>query len=181
MLTSGAAAAAEKEADVVVYIDSVEYTNPIRLWHPYFDYWYYQGPIFEEIALEKLKQEYQQVTMCEAEQSGKVLVWLKPKMFFNPQVQMFYGKVTAVAYTGIGQYLASYEAESGVWGFINQQAETRIKQSYALAMDGLIQKINADPNFKNKLTAATEAAKTASTPCSMITLLPPTRIRAMPF
>jgi len=181
ILNSTSVAAQEQQADIVVHIDAVEYTNPIRLWHPYFDYWYHQGPLFEDIAIEKLKHEYNQVTMCEAEQSGKILVWLKPKMFFNPQVQMFYGKVTANAYTGIGQYFATYEAESGVWGYINQQAETRIKQSYALAMDGLIQKIKSDPNFQTKLDASADDAKTSSTPCSMITLLPPARIRAMPF
>jgi len=181
MLNSVTVAAQEKAVDIVVHIDAVEYTNPIRLWHPYFDYWYHQGPLFEDVALEKLQHDYHQVAMCEAEQSGKVLLWLKPKMFFNPQVQMFYGKVTAIAYTGIGQHFATYEAESGVWGFINQQTETRVKESYALAMDGIIQKIKSDPNFQTKLDAAGDALKTAPSPCSMITLLPPTRIRAMPF
>jgi len=43
-----AAAAREKQSNIVVHIDSVEYTNPIRLWHPYIDYWYFQGPMFED-------------------------------------------------------------------------------------------------------------------------------------
>lgn len=182
MLSTITVVAQEKQANVVVHIDAVEYSNPIRLWHPYYDYWYFQGPMFEEIATEKLNQAYSDVTMCEAAQSGKVLLWLKPKMFFNPQVQMFYGKVTANAYTGIGEHFATYEAESGVWGQLdNQKTATRIKQSYAQAVDGLIEKVKADVNFQGKIEATPRDGKATNTPCSMITLLPTTRIRAMPF
>lgn len=172
----------KKEANVIVHIDSVEYSNPIRLWHPYnIDYWYFQGPIFEEVAISKLNQSYPEATMCEVAQHGKVLLWLKPKMFYNPQVQMYYGKVTANAYTGMGEHIATYEVESGVWGMFNQQTETRIKQSYALAVDGLIEKLKADSNFQSKLSTTQMSTHGASTPCSMITLLPTTKIRAMPF
>ncbi|MEK9939576.1 MAG: hypothetical protein VW548_01180 [Methylotenera sp.] len=181
MLSAGAVMAQEKEANIVVHIESGEYSNPIRLWHPYIDYWYFQGPMFEEVAISKLNQAYSETTMCEAAQYGKVLLWLKPKMFYNPQVQMFYGKVTANAYTGIGEHFATYEAESSVWGIFNQQTETRIRQSYAQAVDGLIEKLKADSNFQSKLDIGAASTKGASTPCSMITLLPTTRIRAMPF
>lgn len=181
MLNTITVAAQEKQADVVVHIDAVEYSNPIHLWHPYYSYWYFQGPVFEDIVTEKFNQAYSEVTMCEATQSGKVLLWLKPKMFFNPQMQMYYGKVTANAYTGIGEHVASYEAESGVWGLIDQQTETRIKQSYALAVDGLIEKMKADAKLQGRIDATAPDTKSASTPCSMITLLPKTRIRAMPF
>lgn len=179
--TAASAAAQEKQSNIVVHIDSVEYTNPIHLWYPYTDYWYFQGPMFEEVAISKLNEAYAETTMCEAAQYGKVLLWLKPKMFYNPQVNMFYGKVTANAYTGMGEHFATYEAESGVWGIFNQQNETRIRQSYEMAVDGLIEKLKADVNFQSKLDKATASNKGASTPCSMITLLPTTRIRAMPF
>ena len=181
MLSAGVAVAQEKQANIVVHIDSVEYSNPIRLWHPYYDYWYFQGPMFEEVAISKLNQVYSDTTMCEAAQYGKVLLWLKPKMFYNPQVQIYYGKVTANAYTGMGEHFATYEAESGVWGVFNQQTETRIRQSYIQAMDGLIEKLKADSSFQSKLDIGAANTKSASTPCSMITLLPTTRIRAMPF
>ncbi len=94
---------------------------------------------------------------------------------------MYYSKVTANAYTGIGEHIATYEAESGVWGAFNQQTETRIKESYALAVEGLIEKLKADSNFQSKLSGTEAGTNGASTSCSMITLLPTTKIRAMSF
>ncbi len=177
--TATQALADSQRADMVVYIDPVEYTNPINLWHPYTFFWFYQGPVVEKLAMEKLDQTYDKVSMCDASLSGKVLLWVKPKMFFNPQVQIFYGKITVNAYTGNGKHLKTYEAESGVNGRINIYAEKSIEKSYALAIDDVIKKMQADADLQRVLESKVES--TESTPCNMVTLIPTSKIRAMPF
>ena len=113
------AAGADSQSNMLVYIQPVEYTNPINLRHYYYDYWFYQGPIVEHLVMPKLSRVYGAVSMCEGNQSGQILVWLQPRMFFNPQVQIFYGKVTANVYTGMGKFLATYEGESKLHGFLD--------------------------------------------------------------
>jgi hypothetical protein len=172
---------ADSKADAVIYIQPVEYTNPIKLWHPYSDYWFYQGPLVEDIAVDKFGKSYGKVEVCDANQAGRVLVWLQPKMFYNPQVQQFYGKVTAEVYTGIGKHIGTYVGESNVRGTLGMQAESRIKQSYALAVDHVIGKMKADSALQAQVSADT-ANQTETTPCSMVTLLPTNKLRrALPF
>ncbi len=171
---------ADTKADVVLYIQPVEFTNPIKLWHPYTDYWFYQGPLVEEAALNKLGETYGKVEVCDANQSGKMLVWLQPKMFYNPQVQQFYGKVTAEVYTGIGKHVGTYVGQSNVHGTLGFMAENKIKQSYALAINDAVSKMKADNALQNQIGADESRAET--TPCSMVTLLPTNALRrALPF
>ena len=167
--------------DVLLYIQPVEFTNPIRLWHPYYDYGFYQGPIVENVAAEKLGQAYGKVEVCDANQSGRMLVWLQPKMFYNPQVQQFYGKVTAEVYTGIGKHIGTYVGEANVRGPLGMSAESSISQSYALATDHVISQMKADNALQAHVsTDAVNASDT--TPCSMVTLLPTNKLRrALPF
>jgi len=167
--------------DMLIYIQPVEFTNPIKLWHPYTDYWFFQGPPVEAIAVDKLGKAYGKVEVCDANQSGRALVWLQPKMFYNPQVQQFYGKVTAEVYTGIGKHIGTYVGEANVRGMLGWQAETHIKQSYALAIDHVVSKMKADNALQAQFGAdANQAAETA--PCSMVTLLPTNALRrALPF
>ncbi len=183
MVLSASAWAAQPvaaKADVVLYIQPVEFTNPIKLWHPYADYWFYQGPLVEEAALKKLGETYGKVEVCDANQSGKMLVWLQPKMFYNPQVQQFYGKVTAEVYTGIGKHLGTYVGQANVHGFLGFRAEDKIQQSYALAIDDAVNRMKADSALQNQI--ATDASRPDSTPCSMVTLLPTNALRrALPF
>lgn len=171
----------EAKPDVLVYMQPVEYTNPIRLWHPYYDYWFYQGPLVEEVAMQKLAKSYGKVEVCDANQSGKILLWLQPKMFYNPQVQQFYSKVTADVYTGIGKHLGTYVGEANVRGLIGINAENSMKQSYALAVDKVISDMKADNALQSQISNPDLNAAN-STPCSMVTLLPSNKLRrALPF
>lgn len=170
----------DAKADVVLYIQPVEFTNPIRLWHPYSGYWFYQGPLVEEAALKKLGETYGKIEVCDANQSGKMLVWLQPKMFYNPQVQQFYGKVTAEVYTGIGKHVGTYVGQSNVHGTLGFMAENKIKQSYALAINDAVSQMKADSALQNQIGSDANHAET--TPCSMVTLLPTNALRrALPF
>lgn len=178
---AGGAAINSAKPEVLLYIQPVEYTNPIRLWHPYSDYWFYQGPLVEKVAVEKLGQAYGKVEVCDANQSGKMLVWLQPKMFYNPQVQQFYSKVTAEVYTGIGSHVATYVGEANVRGLIGASAEGRIVQSYALAIDHIVSKMKADSTLQTRISVNVDN-QADTTPCSMVTLLPTNKLRrALPF
>jgi hypothetical protein len=166
---------------LLVYIQPVDYTNPIRLWHPYYDYWVYQGPVVEKVAMSTFAEAYGDVGMCEVSQSGKALVWLQPKLFYNPQVQLFYGEVTADVYKGIGEHLGEYVGKSQVRGFLGMQAEASIEEAYAAAVSDVVAKMRADSALQARLDSQTQASSADNTPCGMVTLFPTKKIRAMSF
>lgn len=166
---------------MLMYIQPIEYTSPIQLWHPYQGYWFHQGPVVEAQAMPKLTQAYGEVSLCESNQSGRTLVWLQPRMFYNPQVQLFYGKVTANVYTGMGNFVASYVGESSVHGFLDIQADVWIEKTYALALDEMVAKMQADHSLQALVDSASAMSASDAAPCSMVTLLPIPKIRVMSF
>lgn len=166
---------------MLMYIQPIEYTSPISLWSPYQNYWFYQGPMLEAQAMDKLSQAYGDVRLCEGNQSAKTLVWLQPGMFYNPQVQVYYGEIVANVYTGVGKLVASYKGESKVHGLLDIQTDERIAKTYALALDDVLKKMQADSSVQGVLGAETISSSTDSAPCSMVTLLPVPKIRVISF
>lgn len=169
-------------ANMLLYIQPVEYTNPIRLSNHYsYAYWFEQGPIVESLALNKLNQIYTAVSMCEANQYAKTLVWLQPRMFYNPQSQIFYGQVTANVYTGKGEFKSSYVGKSRLHGFLDIKPAVWIEKSYALAIDKMAAKMQADKSLQALINSNKQASNTDATSCSMAASLPIPKIRAMSF
>jgi hypothetical protein len=177
---SHAATPEPSTSDVLMYIEPVEYSNPIRVSSRYREYWYHQGPVVEPMALEKISQAYGKTSICDATQSGKMLVWVKPKMFYNPKMQNFYGNATINVYTGLGKHVGTYEGESSVRGFVDIKPQRWIEKSYALAIDNAIAKMQADVQLRGVVDKSA-AADAETTPCNMVTLIPTSKIRAMSF
>lgn len=174
------AAEVNPSAKMLMYIQPIEYSNPIYLWHPYDGHWVYQGPLLEAQAMAKFSQVYGDVGLCEGNQSGQTLVWLQPRIFYNPQVEIFYGKVTASVYTGMGTFVASYVGESSLHGYLNLKTDDSVERTYALAIDTVLEKMQADTALRGMMATARSASADA-TPCSMVTLLPIPKIRVMSF
>lgn len=162
---------------VLMYIQPVEYTNPIKLWHYYKDYWFYQGPVVEAEARQKISQQYGDVEFCDGNASGRVLLWLQPKMFYNPQLEVFYGEVMVNVYKGQGEFVTSYRGKSNVRGMLGAYADIWIQKAYALAVDHALAKMQRDVTLQNFMQDINGEAIS----CSMISLLPTAKIRAMSF
>jgi len=177
-----AAKADDKRATVnmLLYIQPVEYTNPIRLSNQFsYAYWFEQGPVVEPLALKKLNQTFGAVSMCDANQSAKVLVWLQPRMFYNPKVEIFYGQVTANVYTGKGELKSTYVGKSKLHGFLDIKPAVWIEKSYALAIDKMAAKMQADKALKALIDS--NASGTDAALCNMAASLPIPKIRALSF
>ena len=174
----GAATAAHAEetapAKMLVFISPQEYTHSIKLWHYYYSYWFEQGPAVEFIAMEILGAEYGDVKMCEGDSTGNALVWIKPRMYYNPQMGVYYGEVTADLFTGSGKAIGTYVGESRKLGFLDVYPEQQIAATYKLAMQNLLVKMKADQAIQTAITDGIPAGATKS-PCAMVAVLPPAK------
>lgn len=171
----GAAVTAQaKEADpakMVVYISPQEYTHSIKLWHFYYDYWYSQGPAVESVATQMLGAQFGDVAMCEGNNAGNTLVWIKPSMFYNPHMLIFYGKITANVYTGSGKAIGNYVGESQRHGFLDVLPARQVNAAYKLAMQNVVDKMKADQALQAAISSGVPVNET-KTPCAMVTVLP---------
>jgi hypothetical protein len=170
-------AQAENTKNVLLYIQPMEYNNEVRLQYFWQEYWFAQGPMVEPIALEKLSQLYNNVNMCEGNETGSMLIWIQPRIFYNGQVKLFYGKISANVYTGLGKLVNTYVAEAKQFGSLDITPEISIKKVYTSAMSNLIEKLRAD----NNLQMLSNNDAIGNTPCSMVTFLPSPKIRVLGF
>lgn len=159
-------------ASMLVYISPQDYEHPIKLWHYFYNYWYEQGPVVEPIAIQALSAGYGDVKMCQGNETGKALIWIKPRMYYNPQLEVFYGEVSADIFSASGKALGSYTGESRKHEFLDVYPERQVETAYKLAMDNLMVKLKADSELQAGISEAISANEKES-PCSMVTLLPP--------
>jgi hypothetical protein len=159
-------------ANMLIYISPQEYTHSVKLWQYFDDYWFQQGPTIEPIARSMLAQEYGEVAMCQANSEGKSLVWIKPRMYYNPQMKTFYGEITASTFTSNGEAVASYIGESKKHGFLDVYPQKQIESTYQMAMENLLEKMRADQQLKSIATDGT-TNNNAGAACATVAALPP--------
>lgn len=160
---------------IAVYIQAQDYDHQIRLRNYSQDYWYSQGPMLETAAHDVLGAEFGGVEMCDAKPNeSKVLVWLRPSMFFNPQMRTFYGKVTAFTYTADGKPLANYVGEVAKHAFFDVKTDMTLNAVYHAAMQVVSSKMKADVKFQAALKA-----QSFSSPCATTSMLPESKIKFM--
>lgn len=168
-------------AKVLIYIHPQEYTSGVKLWQYYRDYWFNQGPVVEPIVKQSLNDAFGDAAMCDQNQrTSNTLIWLRPKMFYNPQLMTYHANLVAVAYGAQGQPIATYEGHGQKIGFLDVQPLKNIEQTYRLAVAELIQKMQADSKFQENLNKGS-SADTQNTPCALVTLLPAPKIQFMSF
>lgn len=180
----------QKEAKVLLYIQAQEYEHPVKLWQYFKDHWFTQGPLVEAAAEQVLSQQFGEVAMCPVEESasastaamqqsnaGQLLVWLRPRIFYNPQSQVFYAKITAVAYDQDGKLIETFVGEANKFGFLDIKPELQLNQVYVKSMQIIADKMWAD----NKIQTALKQAISTHDNCAMVNLLPTPKIQFMSF
>lgn len=169
LVLAGTAQAAP--ANMLIYIHPQEYTHSVKLWQFYSDHWFEQGPLVEPVVKSALAAEYGEVDMCKAGSEGRSLVWIKPRMYYNPHMTTFYGEITAMTYTSNGEPIASYVGEAQKIGFLDVYPRVSIVAAYKMAMEDLISKMRKDQKLKN-VTSEGVINTDAGGACAIITSLP---------
>jgi hypothetical protein len=185
LVLSGATQANESEVKkggatkIAVHIQAQDYTHQIRLWQNFRDYWYTQGPLLEKEAIRELKQEFGETNalMCDSRPiESNILIWLRPRMFYNPQLQRYYGKVIASVYAGDGKPVATYVGEAQKQGLLDIYPDRDLALVYQSSMQALIKNMKADTQFQNAMNN-----KAFLNPCAIVNLLPEPKIQFMSF
>ena len=169
-------------ANMLLYIQPIEYTNSINVMNHFSRaYWFEQGPVVEPLALKQFNAAFSPVTMCEVGRSAKMIVWLQPRMFYNPQLQMFHGQITANVYTGKGELKSSYVGRSKVHGFVEIKPEKWIEKSYDLAINKVVNKIKADKTLQGVINNNDQTTTMDGVSCGIVTSFPVPNVRALSF
>lgn len=139
--------AIESKANTLLYISPNDYNYSVHLLHPYYDYWFEQGPLVEPIALKALKSRDNDTAICKANETADTIIRVKPSLFYNPQLRVYHSKLVATVYSGGGNMLGTYTGEAQQLGFnsVDVGITNSLNKVYTLAMKDLMTKIKADP------------------------------------
>lgn len=165
VLTSviSSAYATEAKTSTLLYISPNEYNYSVHLLHPYYDYWFEQGPLVEPIALSALKARDSESALCKANETADTIIRVKPSLFYNPQLRVYHSKLVATVYSGGGNVLGTYVGEAQQLGFnsVDVGITYSLNKVYTLAMKDLMTKLKVEP-------ASTRTGAETKLPCGLI-------------
>jgi len=162
-------------ANMLIYIHPNEYKHPVKLWHFYYDYWFEQGPVVEPLAESMLSEVFGEIGMCGAVNEARSLVWIQPRIYYNPHMTTFYGEIRASVYTSHGEPVATYLGEASKHGFLDVVPKIQIEAVYRAAMQDLLANMQKDPGLKT-LVAEGEINRDAGGACAIVPNLPPPKL-----
>ena len=151
--TSQAAFAQTKlPGNVAIHIAKTHYEHPVRLLHPYLDFWHMKGPLAYKAALKTLPKRFVGVSDCKT--NAQVVLLLEPHMFYNPQLRVFHAEFIARAYTNAGESITRIKKQAQQNGDLNVKPDFYMEKAYAKAMDKIIKALETDKAFLATLDQA---------------------------
>lgn len=135
---------------VAINIPDSYYQHPVRLLHPYLDYWLMRGPLLEKVVRIAMRHDTNNaIEMCgDGTPAGAVLT-LEPHLFYNPQSRVFYTEIIASAYTEAAAPLLVIKAEAQQMGELAVTPDFYIQKAYAKAFDKVLQSLRSNPDWLN--------------------------------
>lgn len=152
----GAANAAATPA-LVIQVPDTFYQHPVRLLHPYANYWHNRGESVDKVSASAFQSRHYTTSSCKADANGQALVVIEPNMFYNPQMGVFHSQITARVYTkasadsALGKPLLTAKGEGQSRGWVTYNVENFAQKSYQQAFDQVILQLQKDPVFKQSV------------------------------
>ena len=138
--------------NVAIHIAKTHYEHPVRLLHPYLDFWHMKGPLAQKAALKVAQKRFANVTDCKT--NAQVVLLLEPHMFYNPQLRVFHAEYIARAYTGTGEPITRIKKQAQQNGDLNVKPDFYMEKAYTKAMDKIIKALETDKAFLATLDQA---------------------------
>ncbi len=141
------AAQTKLPGNIALHIAKTHYLHPVRLLHPYLDYWHMKGPLAEKAALTSLQSRFAHVNECEQDNQADVVLLLEPHMFYNAQLRVFHAEYIVRAYTNSGEPITRIKKHAEQLGELGISPEFFIGKSYAKAMEAVVASLATDQAF----------------------------------
>ena len=172
-LLLSAVAHAENKPSLLIYQSPQEYTHEVRMgMMPYFSRWVLKGPSADAAALEAFAPHFSEIGRCDGGSGADVLMWLRPRISYNPVSSTFYAQVSAQVHLGSGKYLTTLKATAEQPGPIQSiYADALIRKAFDGAMQQIASQYAADAQLQASIAEA-RAKEMTKAPCAIIGAVP---------
>ncbi len=160
-----------QQPSVAVYITKEKYEHPLRIGLlPYYSHWVSQGVVAEKAALPVLRKHFANTEVCDAGRVADIIVWIKPRLIYNPGVGKYYAMLKVQFHLGDGRSLATYKSvgeQDGDMGSI--YVDETIEQAFDRAMASIETQFVNDAALQQAFSTALGKDFTRS-PCGMVSI-----------
>lgn len=174
MLTCTSSFAQKLNGNIVVHIAGVHYQHPVRLLHPYIDFWHMKGPMAEKVAFKVLDKQFDNLKLCKNSTNVNAVLMLEPHMFYNAQLNVFHAEFIARVYTKTLEPILTIKKQAQQIGQLNIKPDFYMEKAYTKAMEKVVKKLVADQTLITALTNSQN--NTAETLCPALDNLPLAKI-----
>lgn len=144
-----------------LYINTNVYKLHGHLLSPFREHWFDQAALFEPAAKKIFQEKYPDLNMCQSGATASRVIKLTPDVFYNPQMRVLHGKVTASVYSGGGTLLGAYVGKSQLPTSIDVGIDRNIEKTYAAALQDLVKNLSLSPQ-------AYEVESEVKLPCNVV-------------
>lgn len=145
--TFSSAFAAKLPGNIALHIAKTHYQHPVRILHPYLDFWHMKGPLAEKAALTALQKRFTNVNECTSGTEASVVLLLEPHVFYNPQLRVFHAEFIARAYTDDTASITRIKKQARQNGDLAITPNVHLEQGYTKAIEKVIAKLTLDKAF----------------------------------
>ncbi len=171
LTNSGNAFADKIDGNFAILIPNVYFQNPVRLLHPYYDYWHLRGPATQKAAQKVLNEHFANPKFCADNKTPDVVLSLEPQLFFNAQMNVFHAQMTAKVYNSGISPILTIKSEAQEIGLLHSTADFYIDKAYLKVMNLVVKELEKDPIF---LSALNSTQKTITNDlCGTLNVLAP--------
>ena len=160
--------------NIAVLIASTHYQHPVRLLHPYIDFWHMKGPMAEKVAFKMLDKRIDNLKLCKNSTNVDAVLMLEPHMFYNAQLNVYHAEFIARVFTKTIEPILTIKKQAQQIGPLTIKPDFYMEKAYTKALEKVINKLETDPTLISAL--ANSKGNNAETLCPALDNLPLSKI-----
>lgn len=158
-------------ATLAIYLAPHEMQNSAVLRDKYYSYWFNRGEIVSTVAQNTFRPMFREVSVCEGTNPADVIAWVKPQLFYNPQMQIYYADLKVNFYRTDGRPLATLKAKAQRNGFLGSYYYQQTYDVYADAFRKIAMQFGQNAALQDAIRQSMAEHLTRA-PCGIVGLVP---------
>ncbi len=158
-------------ATLAIYLAPHEYNQPVVLRHAYYTYWVNRGEIVAAVAQNTFRPMFREVSTCEGGNTADVIAWVRPQLFYNPLMEIYYADLKVNFYRADGKPIGTLKSKAQRNGFLDSFYYQRSYDVFADAFSKITDQLSQNTALQDAIRLSM-AEKVAHAPCAIVGLVP---------
>lgn len=160
-----------QNASLAIYLAPHEYNHPVMLRHSYYTYWVNRGEIVAAVAQNTFRPMFREVSTCEGNNAADVIAWVRPQLFYNPLMTVYYADLKVNFYRADGKPIGTLKSKAQRNGFLDSFYYQHSYDVFADAFSKITDQFSQNAALQDAIRQSM-TEKVAHAPCAIVGLVP---------